>query len=184
MGVVIIKVSSSSSISSTPASISSNSNSSGSRSPLGRLMIPFRSNMYESDPLVPSSPPRLVKMALTLLTVLLRLSVRLSTKTRVPCGSFPSKVNSRKAELSRSALLMARWMVSLGIFNPRAFWTADRSLGLDSTSVPPTLAATVISLINLVKSFPLFASLAPFLRLMVDHLLCPDIIPIQYLLQN
>jgi hypothetical protein len=38
------------------------------------------------------------------------------------------------------------------------------------------LAATEISLIILVKTLPRFASAAPFLCLMVLHLLCPDIV--------
>ena len=133
---------------------------------------------------MPRLPPRLLKMDRTTLMVRFLLSVRQSINTPMPLGSMPSKVSSMKEELSLSALLMARWMVSLGIFIPLAFCTADLSLGFDSISVPPTLAATVISLINLVKSFPLLASLAPFLRLMVDHLLCPDIVAVQYLLQK
>ena len=41
--------------------------------------------------------------------------------------------------------------------------TAALSLGFDATSAPPILAATVISLMSLVKSFPLFLSCLPFL---------------------
>ena len=52
---------------------------------------------------------------------------------------------------------------------------AVRSRGLALTSPPPMRAATVISLIRRVKIFPRLASAAPFLCLMVDHLLCPDI---------
>src|SRR5690606_8837080 len=33
---------------------------------------------------------------------------------------------------------------------------------------------------NLVKILPFLASEAPFLRLMVDHLLCPDMFPLPY----
>jgi hypothetical protein len=65
-------------------------------------------------------------------------------------------------------------MFSLGIFSLLAAATAVLSLGLASMSPPPMRAATVISLISLVKILPLFASVAAFLCLMLDHLLCPD----------
>src|SRR5579859_6151748 len=64
---------------------------------------------------------------------------------------------------------MARLMVSAGIDWPLASDTALRSLGLPPASPPPMRAATVISLMSLVKSFPRFASSAPFLCLMVAH---------------
>ena len=41
--------------------------------------------------------------------------------------------------------------------------------------LPPVRAATVISLISLVKILPRLASSAPFLCLIVCHLECPDI---------
>src|ERR1700730_14638379 len=52
--------------------------------------------------------------------------------------------------------------------------TAARRRGLPLISPPPERAATVISLIRRVKSFPRFASVAPFLCLMVLHRLWPD----------
>ena len=51
-----------------------------------------------------------------------------------------------------------------------------RRRGFPSGSPPPALAATVISLIRRVKIRPRFASRAPFLCLIVDHLECPDIL--------
>ena len=55
---------------------------------------------------------------------------------------------------------------------------AVRSLGFTVGSpLPPILAATVISLINLLKILPRLASVAPFLCLILDHLLCPDMVP-------
>ena len=45
-----------------------------------------------------------------------------------------------------------------------------------SASPPPCLAATIISLDNLVKSLPLLASVAAFLCFIVDHFECPDIL--------
>src|SRR5262245_41694129 len=44
-----------------------------------------------------------------------------------------------------------------------------------SGSPPPVLAATVISLMNLVNSLPRLASSAPFLCLILCHFECPDI---------
>jgi hypothetical protein len=49
-----------------------------------------------------------------------------------------------------------------------AFWTASRSRGLVS-GLPPLRAAIEISLINLPNNLPRAASVAPFLRLIVDH---------------
>src|SRR5512139_2628237 len=69
---------------------------------------------------------------------------------------------------------MPRSILSLGMFSARAAKTAARRRGLPFTSPPPMRAATVISLISLVKILPRLASLAPFLCLMLAHLLCPD----------
>src|SRR3954466_8151045 len=69
---------------------------------------------------------------------------------------------------------MARLMLSEGIFSAFAAATAVRRRGFFSTS-PPDLAAMVISLIRRVKILPRLASSAPFLCLIVAHLLSPDI---------
>ncbi len=53
---------------------------------------------------------------------------------------------------------------------------ASLSLGLASGSPPPSLAAIEIYFISFVNSLPLLASAAPFFLFIVDHLLCPDII--------
>src|SRR5687768_15884647 len=74
--------------------------------------------------------------------------------------------------------LMARSMVSFGIFCALASFTAFRRRAFESTSpLPPVRAATVISLMSLVKILPRFASRAPFLCLIVCHFECPDIDP-------
>src|SRR5215467_10057187 len=52
---------------------------------------------------------------------------------------------------------------------------ALRRRALPEGSPPPVRAATVSSLINLVKSFPRLASSAPFLCLIECHFECPDI---------
>src|SRR5262244_3548174 len=70
---------------------------------------------------------------------------------------------------------MARSIVSPGMLWARAARTAVRSRGLAFASPPPRRAATVISLMSLVKIFPRLASLAAFLCLMVLHLEWPDI---------
>ena len=60
----------------------------------------------------------------------------------------------------------------------------DRTLprGALDIQLPPVRAATVISLINLVKTLPRLASNAPFLCLIVCHLECPDILLISLIL--
>src|SRR6476646_2959482 len=70
---------------------------------------------------------------------------------------------------------MARSTLSLGMLLAFASATAARRRGLAFTSPPPMRAATVISLMMRVKTLPRFASAAPFLCLMVLHLLWPDI---------
>src|SRR5262245_15998858 len=69
---------------------------------------------------------------------------------------------------------MARSMLSFGIEYERAFSIAFCSAMLEPGSGPPSFAATMIARESLEKSLPRFASAAPFLCLIVDHLLCPD----------
>ncbi len=70
---------------------------------------------------------------------------------------------------------IAFWILSLGIDASRAFCTAVPRDGFPSMSPPPSRAATVIARASLEKSLPRFASAAPFLCLIDDHLECPDI---------
>src|SRR5829696_1581244 len=56
----------------------------------------------------------------------------------------------------------------------RAFSIAFASAMFASGSGPPSRAATMIARESFEKSCPRFASAAPFLCLMDDHLLCPD----------
>jgi len=65
-------------------------------------------------------------------------------------------------------------MFSPGMLFARAVLTAVRSRGFELRSPPPSRAATVISLISLVKSLPRRASLVAFLCFIVLHLECPD----------
>src|SRR6478735_5673161 len=65
-------------------------------------------------------------------------------------------------------------MLSLGIEYERAFSIAFCSARFEPGSAPPSFAATMIAFESFVKSLPRFASAAPFLCLIVDHLLCPD----------
>src|ERR671936_901483 len=69
---------------------------------------------------------------------------------------------------------IARSMFSFGIEYERAFSIAFCSARLPAGSGPPSRAATMIARDSFEKSFPRFASAAPFLCLMLDHLLCPD----------
>src|SRR5947208_14518793 len=66
-------------------------------------------------------------------------------------------------------------MLSLGMLWARAASMALRRRGLPFGSPPPLFAAMVISLDNLLKILPRFASIAPLKRLTFDHLLCPAI---------
>src|SRR5215216_789799 len=69
---------------------------------------------------------------------------------------------------------MARSMLSFGIFSARALSTARRRRKLESGSLPPSRAAITSSRAKRVKTAPRLASATPFLRLIVDHLECPD----------
>src|SRR5271166_1866451 len=70
---------------------------------------------------------------------------------------------------------MARSTLSLGMLAPLAARMAVRSRGLDAGSPPPMRAAMLISRMMRVKTRPRFASVAPFLCLIVAHFECPDI---------
>src|ERR687888_1009783 len=69
---------------------------------------------------------------------------------------------------------IARSMLSFGMEYERAFSIAFCSARLPPGSGPPSFAATMIARESFEKSLPRFASAAPFLCLMEDHLLCPD----------
>src|ERR1700730_8018466 len=71
--------------------------------------------------------------------------------------------------------LIARSMLSFGIDCWRAVVTAVRKRGFALISPPPIRAATVISLISLVKALPRLASVAAFLCLIELHFEWPDI---------
>ena len=99
-----------------------------------------------------------------------------STKMATPPGPYPSKTISSSAPVSPvpEPFSIALLIVSLGIFAALAFSKASLNLGLSSGSGPP-FAATVISLITLVQTFPLEASCLAFLCLIFAHLECPAI---------
>src|ERR1700733_13985518 len=65
-------------------------------------------------------------------------------------------------------------MFSFGIEYARALSIAGWGAGWLAGPPPPSLAATMIERASLEKSLPRFASAAPFLCLIDDHLLCPD----------
>src|SRR3954454_7679139 len=75
-------------------------------------------------------------------------------------------------------------MLSFGMGKERAFSTAFCSARLPSTSGPPSFAATMIARESLEKSLPRLTSAAPFLCLIVDHLLCPDMLLLSHHLQK
>src|ERR671932_483457 len=69
---------------------------------------------------------------------------------------------------------IARSMLSFGIEYERAFSIAFWSARFAAGSPPPSFAATMIARESFENSLPRFASAAPFLCLIDDHLLCPD----------
>src|SRR2546423_8633835 len=75
-------------------------------------------------------------------------------------------------------------MLSFGIEYERAFSIAFWSARLAAGSPPPSFAATMIARVSFEKSLPRFASAAPFLCLIVDHLLCPATRLLPYLIQE
>src|SRR5271155_1525980 len=70
---------------------------------------------------------------------------------------------------------MARSTLSFGMFAPLAARIAVRRRGLEVGSPPPMRAAMLISRMMRVNTRPRFASVAPFLCLIVAHFECPDI---------
>src|SRR5215813_12137007 len=70
--------------------------------------------------------------------------------------------------------LIARSIVSFGMFTPRALSTAARNRGLPLMSPPPSRAEIVSSLMTFVQSFDFLESEASFLCLILDHRLWPD----------
>src|ERR1700749_4159013 len=65
-------------------------------------------------------------------------------------------------------------MLSFGIEYDFAFSIAFCNARLLAGSPPPSFAATMIARDSFENSLPRFASAAPFLCLIDDHLLCPD----------
>src|SRR3954447_23506789 len=75
-------------------------------------------------------------------------------------------------------------MLSFGMEYERAFSIAFCSARFAAGSPPPSFAATMIARVSFENSLPRFASAAPFLCLIVDHLLCPDTRLLPYLTQE
>src|SRR6476661_1870865 len=75
-------------------------------------------------------------------------------------------------------------MLSFGMEYDRAFSIAFCSARFAAGSPPPSFAATMIARVSFEKSLPRLASAAPFLCLIVDHLLCPDMLLLSHHLQE
>ena len=75
-------------------------------------------------------------------------------------------------------------MLSFGMEYDFAFSIAFCSARLPDGSPPPSFAATMIARESFEKSLPRFASAAPFLCLIDDHLLCPDTVCLPYEVQE
>src|SRR5699024_3278216 len=82
-----------------------------------------------------------------------------------------------------SARLMMRWMLSFGTLLALALVMSAASLELDAGFAPPSLTATAISRPILVKTLARAPSVFSFLRLILFHLLCPDmrLVPLIFL---
>src|SRR5438477_10780079 len=92
--------------------------------------------------------------------------------------------NACASESAPEPRAIARSMFSFGIEYERAFSIAFWSARFPPGSPPPSFAATMIARESLEKSLPRFASAAPFLCLIEDHLLCPDTRPLPYQVQE
>src|SRR5687768_12364292 len=68
---------------------------------------------------------------------------------------------------------MLRLMVSAGMLAALAFSTASRKRGFADRSPPPWRAATMISRMTRVQTFPRFSSCRPLRCWIFAHLLCP-----------
>src|SRR5579859_3106633 len=75
-------------------------------------------------------------------------------------------------------------MLSFGIDAALAFSIAFWSARFPAGSGPPSFAATISARVSLEKSLPRFASAAPFLCLIDDHLLCPDTLHLSHKVQE
>src|SRR5215470_9304799 len=82
--------------------------------------------------------------------------------------------NAAPSAPSPAPFAIARSMLSFGMEYERAFSIAFWSARLVAGSPPPSFAATMIARASFENSLPRLASAAPFLCLIVDHLLCPD----------
>src|SRR5699024_8766767 len=74
-----------------------------------------------------------------------------------------------------SARLMMRWMLSLGTLLALALVMSAASLELDAGLAPPSLTATAISRPILVETLARAPAVFVFLRLVLCHLLCPEV---------
>src|SRR5258706_8747349 len=91
-------------------------------------------------------------------------------------GPYPSKVDASYCSPSRWPVprRMARSTFSPDMFAAFAARIAVRRRGLEFGSPPPMRAAMLISRMIRVNTRPRFASVAPFLCLIVAHFECPD----------
>ena len=107
----------------------------------------------------------------------MRLSVSASTMTAIPPGPYPSYtiVSNEAASLSCARAARDRALDVVLRHGVRAR-LLDRVLQREVAGGvgPPSFAATMIARESFEKSLPRFASAAPFLCLIDDHLLCPD----------
>src|SRR4051794_15173547 len=174
---MIWNVEPSSETSSAPPSAAASVSSSSSTPSAGTSTTPRRSKSHATAPDVPRLPSFFANVWRTSLAVRLRLSVSASTITATPLGPYPSYTTVSNWLPSASApepFAIARSMLSFGIEYDFAFSIAFWSARLADGSPPPSFAATMIARESFEKSLPRFASAAPFLCLIDDHLLCPD----------
>src|ERR1700716_4035948 len=75
-------------------------------------------------------------------------------------------------------------MLSFGMEYDFAFSIAFCRERVPDGAPPPSFAATMIARESFEKSLPRFASAAPFLCLIEDHLLCPDTRRLPHLVQE
>ena len=153
--------------SSTPKSIISRMKSSMSMSALFlKVKTHLWSKRKDREPVVPMLPLNLLKIERTSATVRVVLSVSVSTNTATPWGPYPSYVTLLYSLWSLPmAFLIARSMLSFGMFSRLHTAITERSVGLFSGSGPPAFTAMAICLPRRVKVLAMWPHLFIFAAL-------------------
>ena len=150
----------------------------------GTSTTPRRSNCHATAPVVPSVPPCFenawrTSAAVRLLVVGQRLDDHRDALGAVALVDDRLERCRRRRPRRRPSRSRARCCPSASSTTSPSR-SRSASARLFAGSPPPSFAATMIARVSFEKSLPRFASAAPFLCLIDDHLLCPDKAPLPY----